>query len=242
MQEVEQRMEQLPTTALASPASPVTLLRRLPAGWQRPAPPPALLWDVDVLTATRTAGPSVEFEWANETIRHVGTVVHRLLQHIGRDGLARWDSTPIPSLAPVIARLLAELGVPLAQIQGAGQRVEQALTRTLADMRGRWLFDARHRDVHSEYPLTGLIDGAPIRVILDRTFVDEQGVRWILDYKTSAHTGGGLEEFLDRERERYRAQLERYAALMAGLDHRPIRLGLYFPLLGGWREWTPGLP
>ena len=28
------------------------------------------------------------------------------------------------------------------------------------------------------------------------------------------------------------------AQVMRGLDPRPIRLGLYFPLLGGWREWN----
>ena len=51
------------------------------------------------------------------------------------------------------------------------------------------------------------------------------------------HEGGDPEVFLDRERERYRPQLERYAALMRAMDDRPIRLGLYFPALRGWREW-----
>jgi ATP-dependent helicase/nuclease subunit A len=50
--------------------------------------------------------------------------------------------------------------------------------------------------------------------------------------------GRGLDAFLDREQERYRGQLERYAAVLRKLANRPIRLGLYFPLLGGWREWT----
>jgi hypothetical protein len=72
---------------------------------------------------------------------------------------------------------------------------------------------------------------------MDRTFVDKHGTRWIVDFKTSAHTGGGLEAFLDREQDRYRSQLERYAVVLRKLDTRPIRLGLYFPLLGGWREW-----
>ena len=53
-----------------------------------------------------------------------------------------------------------------------------------------------------------------------------------------AHEGGDLEEFLDREQERYRTQLERYAALMRALDNREIKLGLYFPLHKGWREWV----
>jgi ATP-dependent exoDNAse (exonuclease V) beta subunit len=74
-------------------------------------------------------------------------------------------------------------------------------------------------------------------VVIDRTFIDASGVRWIVDYKTSRHEGAGLDAFLDSERERYRPQLERYATLMRKLAPEPVRLGLYFPLLGGWREW-----
>ena len=53
-------------------------------------------------------------------------------------------------------------------------------------------------------------------------------------------TGGGqVEAFLDQEQERYRDQLERYADIIRRIDDRPVRVGLYFPLLKGWREWTP---
>ena len=47
----------------------------------------------------------------------------------------------------------------------------------------------------------------------------------------------GLDAFLDQEHERYRGQLEKYAEVLMKLDKRPVKLGLYFPLLGGWREW-----
>ena len=80
-----------------------------------------------------------------------------------------------------------------------------------------------------------------VSVVIDRTFVDASGTRWIVDYKTSTHEGAGLDDFLDRERERYAPQLERYAALMRLLGAEPIRVGLYFPLLSAWREWAPGL-
>jgi ATP-dependent helicase/nuclease subunit A len=53
-----------------------------------------------------------------------------------------------------------------------------------------------------------------------------------VDFKTSRHEGGGVEGFLDEQRKRYQPQLDTYAK---GL--RPSRLGLYFPLLRGWREW-----
>jgi hypothetical protein len=63
-------------------------------------------------------------------------------------------------------------------------------------------------------------------------------VRWIVDFKTSSHEGGDLETFLENEKLRYREQLERYARLMIQVEDRPIRLGLYFPLMTGWREWA----
>ncbi len=62
-------------------------------------------------------------------------------------------------------------------------------------------------------------------------------MRWIIDYKTSAHEGSGIENFLENEKLRYQAQLERYARMLAQTDERPIRLALYFPLLNGWKEW-----
>jgi ATP-dependent helicase/nuclease subunit A len=57
-------------------------------------------------------------------------------------------------------------------------------------------------------------------------------VLWVIDYKTSRHEGAGVDAFLDRELERYAPQLARYAKALGD-----TRMGLYFPLLSGWREW-----
>ena len=62
-------------------------------------------------------------------------------------------------------------------------------------------------------------------------------MRWIVDYKVGAHEGTDVDAFLDNERLRYAPQLERYRAFFTEIERRPIRLGLYFPLLQGWREW-----
>jgi len=71
-----------------------------------------------------------------------------------------------------------------------------------------------------------------------RTFVDQDGTRWIIDYKTSRHEEEDVDAFLDQQQERYREQLEKYGALMGLHDDRAVKLGLYFPLLQGWREWV----
>ena len=62
-------------------------------------------------------------------------------------------------------------------------------------------------------------------------------IRWIIDYKTSRHEGSDVESFLDQQQERYREQLEKYGELMQEFGKEPMKLGLYFPLLKGWREW-----
>jgi ATP-dependent exoDNAse (exonuclease V) beta subunit len=72
---------------------------------------------------------------------------------------------------------------------------------------------------------------------VDRAFRDASGRMWIIDYKTSEHSGGSLDAFLDEEVRRYRTQLENYALLMSRVMQGPFHLGLYFPLLNAWREW-----
>ena len=126
---------------------------------------------------------------------------------------------------------------PEIDLAEAAATVEKALRNTLQDERGRWIL-AKHTDAESEFEITGLVEGKLYQARIDRTFIDEQGVRWIIDYKTSSHEGGGLDNFLENEKERYRPQLERYARLLAQKEERPIRLALYFPLLQSWREWA----
>lgn len=210
-------------------------LRRLPAAWALPVPPPAVRWTPPPDTAR--VQDALEFSWAGETARHVGSVVHRWLQRIADDGVSAWDAARISRLDAAIARALAAHGVGEPELAAATARVQEALTKCVGDERGCWVLGP-HAQGRSELRLSGVLDGRLVNVVIDRTFVAEDGVRWIIDYKTSTHEGGDVEAFLDNERERYRTQLERYARLLQGGGAQPVRLGLYFPLLGGWREWA----
>jgi ATP-dependent exoDNAse (exonuclease V) beta subunit len=219
---------------------PTAVIRRFASSWQLPAPPEGLAWKprAEIPYEAKSPHDEVEFSWASETAKHVGTVVHHWLQAISEEQTHSWDVNRIEALLPSFKSELESEGVPQEEINAAVERVAAALMQTLEDKRGRWLLGSK-REAHSEWRLTGLLDGKLVDVAIDRTFVDENGVRWIVDYKTGAHEGGDLEEFLDREQERYRVQLEQYAALVCMLDNRPLKLGLYFPLLNGWREWKP---
>jgi ATP-dependent exoDNAse (exonuclease V) beta subunit len=213
-------------------------LVRLPLSWKLPSPPESA--PLPPQAADEDEREPIEFDWAHEAARRIGVVSHRLLARIAQDGLERWSPERIAAERPRIARELAQAGFTGTEASAAVDQIVAAIENTLSDPRGRWLFDERHRDASSEYALTHWRDKTFVHRVLDRTFIDAGGTRWIVDFKLSRHEGTALDAFLDRERERYAAQLEGYAAAMRALDERQIRLGLYFPLLRGWREWAPG--
>jgi ATP-dependent exoDNAse (exonuclease V) beta subunit len=220
----------------ASATTPDQRIRRLPPNWTLPSAPQPI---------QATAAPVVDigaqqpvFDWVTQTSRHVGTLVHREL-----DRLCRADAPASASIhAQARARLaveLAELGIPPDRCEAACERVLDAIQRTMEDERGRWILGMNGdlRDAASELALSGVVEGRILEGIIDRTFVDDKGRRWIVDFKTSTHEGGGLEAFLDEEVVRYRPQLQRYARLMRLLHpDQPVHAALYFPLLRQWRE------
>jgi ATP-dependent helicase/nuclease subunit A len=173
------------------------------------------------------------FDWAGETARRVGSLVHAELQALD---VEKFDETAVRSRLGHYQRWLALHGVPPERLGEASTRVIEALLGVQRDPRGRWILNSGYRDDFREHALSGQDQGESVRVVLDRSFIDA-GVRWVIDYKTSQHLGSGLEQFLDREVERYRPQLQRYARFARRLGPEPVRVGLYFPLMGAWRDW-----
>jgi ATP-dependent helicase/nuclease subunit A len=209
-------------------------LWRLPPGWRTPEPPAAP--HVRRLPLSAQAPSEVpQYIWVGRTARAIGTVVHAELHR-----LAAAPILPPPQdlqhRASRYAGWLAELGVPPLEQPDAEALILEALERTLADDRGRWLLSNRHPHAQSEWRLSGLHEGRMVHVVFDRMLVDEHGQRWVVDYKTSRHEGGAIDEFIDNEAERYGPQMRRYAALAAELGTEPVRIALYFPLLGVLRE------
>ena len=211
--------------------------RRLVSNWLLPELP-ACIAETEHLHDELQLDTAIEFEWAGETIKHIGSVVHRFIQYIAEQGLHTWQPERVDNERDNIAIALRQLGVPDVELKHAVHQVSQALLNMLTDERGRWILAEGHMAAQNEYSISGLMDQTLVNAVLDRTFIDADSVRWIIDYKTSRHEGPNLEQFLDREQERYQEQLQRYGLLMQQLGEKNIRLALYFPLLKGWREWA----
>jgi ATP-dependent exoDNAse (exonuclease V) beta subunit len=212
---------------------------RLRREWRPIEPGTAVQWAGSTVLASEAVP---EFEWVGETLRHVGTVVHRLLQRIAEDGVACWDAAQRKRATPLVRQLLAQAGVREEESEKALADTLLAVDNALADERGRWLLDHTHAEARCEYALSLMRDGRLVTGVIDRTFIDADGVRWIVDYKTSRHSGTDVEAFLEQERLRYALQLERYAFLIRGLESRRVKVALYFPLLQRFVSWEPHGP
>ena len=210
-------------------------LTRLVSGWKVPEPTPAVEWAASAVLAREEPVP--EFEWVGETLRHVGTVVHHLLQRVAEDD-GSWDPGRRKHAEPMVREMLSQAGVPATELDAAAADAMRALENTLEDERGRWLLQ-RHEHARSEYAVNTMRDGRLETGIIDRTFIDAEGVRWIVDYKTSRHSGADVDAFLEQERLRYAPQLERYAFLIRGMETRRVKVALYFPLLQRFLAWEP---
>jgi len=156
----------------------------------------------------------------------VGTLVHRLLNQISQEGIKNWQAKN-KNTNTLYRNMLIQLGVPNPYLEKAIEQTHLAIQNTLADKRGQWILTS-HKHARSEYPLSANQNKKFIRIIIDRTFIDENNQRWIIDYKTTE---------TNIQKEFYQAQLEKYGYIISQLFPEKIRYGIYFPMLPEWIEW-----
>ncbi len=229
--------EPIRLAAAAAVEAPLPL-RRLPLAWSAPAIAEGVKWQGGREPEAIDPEDDVTYDWAGERARRIGVVVHAMFQRIGEEGLAKWSAERVQKLRAVLESALANEGVAPEDMQDALARAERALLLTITGERGRWILQD-HSGARNEFPLTGFFGTELNSFVIDRTFVCN-GTRWIIDYKTGMREGGDREAFLDNEVERYREKMERYAEIFRRMDASlPIRIGLYYPLMNGWREWEP---
>lgn len=227
------------TTAPAAPPPAVPALARLPVAWRS-----TVLEELTASPTTATAdlAPRADPEvHHNDAARMTGIALHQLLEQIhGDDWRAHLARDADRFIATSRATLLEAgiIGPPLAR---ALKQLTTALAQLQTDTRAEWIFSPKHTNIECEWAVTGHLDGVATNIIIDRSFVDADGLRWIIDFKSSQPQRGSLATFIAKERNQYQSQLDHYATIIAQLEPRPathIRLGLYFPMCRGWCEWA----
>jgi len=179
----------------------------------------------------------IEFGWAGAEAAPVGNTLHAMLQRVAEHGVENWGDRQTNQATDSMRRMLIAEGLSGELIASALSRCKQGLQQAIKSKKGRWILSGKHTDAHCEWALSTLRNGLASHWVIDRSFIDEDGTRWIIDYKSASHEGGDLEQFLDSEQQRHTRQLEGYRELLQSMNsERSIRVALYFPLFDGWRE------
>jgi ATP-dependent helicase/nuclease subunit A len=154
--------------------------------------------------------------------------------------------TEVRGWQPRFAALLRADGLPQRTVQQLSAEALKMLVRVLSDDDGMWVVGP-HANAASEFSRSTEVGGKVATLRADRIFwagpaprVTGENCFWIIDYKTSAPGGAGLDAFLARQREFYASQLEGYAKVLGPMvGARQIRVGLYFPALPRLLWWEP---
>jgi len=182
-----------------------------------------------------------EFTWASATARAVGIAFHAGLQRIAEMGIEQWQDSHQGEFLQMMRHILLREGISQAYLPQAKQRCKQGLQRVLNSDKARWILSNQHQDRQQEWALTFVENESCKHIILDQSFIDQDGTRWIIDYKTGWHQDDDLETWLDHELYRYTVetpQLPNYVKAVQALEpERKIKAALYFPMVDGWRVW-----
>jgi len=223
---------------LSDEAEPISqTLNRLPSGFVQPFRE-SISWQVSQQLNNAPKVPEeseqIEYEWATEVATGVGVVLHDWLQYNGSNVLSIEVSQ---SLVQRWRAELLNLRVSFKAIDYAVQRLVVAVKNIQSDVQAHFLFKD-YPESNNEFTLSALENGSVTKYRLDRTFVDEAGTRWIVDYKSTVHDDDDAAEFAKEQvQNRHKAQLEKYGFLFSQVDARPIQLAVYFPLLKQLIVW-----
>lgn len=200
---------------------------RLPLAWKNPI-------SIDMAHASihqKISGILLK----DETDRLIGIISHRILQQLAESAISWWANQPDEAITAYISRHIKQSGISIEDQEPATRRIHEIIAHATSDDKGLWILKP-HTESKSEFKMTVVTADKPELLIIDRTFVDENNVRWIIDYKTSVNSKEKLEEFLASEDKKYRQKMETYAEAFSYIENRRIRIGLYFPAIPAWRE------
>ncbi len=163
----------------------------------------------------------------------IGTLIHACLEHYVKaksqdDYLARLDEQN-----QYWTLQLRRFGLNDEELQKILTHMAQSIRTTVNHPDLQWIFQPELEESSCELALSSTSkSGFVSNHIVDRSFIDGEGSRWIIDYKSGKPAPSMNEEqFIKSQKQRHYEQLDRYAELFAAMESRPTRKALLFTSL-----------
>jgi ATP-dependent helicase/nuclease subunit A len=216
------------------------IIQRLSPSFSAPDPQSSIPGDQTFDETTKMV-LKPEFSWAGASAKAIGIALHAALQHIAESGFESWQSAETEKTTSLMRAILYQEGISQAYLDKTLARCQKGLNNCFNSTRAQWILSQKHQEQHNEWALTYVAQGICKHMVLDRSFIDKEGTRWIIDYKTGSHHSSDIDAFLDQELIRYTEdtpQLPNYVKVLKALEpKRNIKAALYFPMVDGWRVW-----
>jgi ATP-dependent exoDNAse (exonuclease V) beta subunit len=163
----------------------------------------------------------------------IGTLAHRYLEIIAKQGLDKWSPAHIEGLFKTIQVWFVRQGYSQSEANIASLQVQKLLITTLNSEQGRWILE-RHSEANAELSMVQFQQAEVKTYVIDRTFIESKAgtkIRWIVDYKTVMLTSETSQSALLAIANQHSAQLGIYAQLFKdeGLE---IRQAVFFLSIG----------
>jgi ATP-dependent exoDNAse (exonuclease V) beta subunit len=173
----------------------------------------------------------IELAVNNQLQIEVGNLVHEALQnYLSNNQLL--SAANLTGLKNYWRRRLNAFSFAGNEIDNAMAKIEQSLSNTLQDSQLSWVFDHEQEQSAAELTLQSYANGYVHTHVIDRTFIDNNGVRWIIDYKSSQPSSKqSLESFLAEQVALYSGQLTRYRKLFENEENKGVKTALLFTSL-----------
>ena len=155
----------------------------------------------------------------------IGLIVHAELSR----RVVASDLEPVSEARVTIWRnTLRARGFETRQILQMLERIQYQVDLAIESEVGRWILDSSHEGSDSEASYAMANGNASSVRVVDRTFIDEDGYRWVIDYKTSI-IPDNRDIPLSVKALAYQEQLIQYAEIFEGLDDNvPVKAAIYF--------------
>lgn len=163
-------------------------------------------------------------EYDDKKAAAIGTLIHRCLEVYTLMGCSKDYIEAIDKQREYWSLMLRDVIPDKAELNTTLDYVKHVVLKTITNPEFQWIFSSTIPSSRSELRIT---DAKQKINIVDRTLVDEKGVRWLIDFKTGTpNSGQSDEEFIKTMLERYRMQLEGYRSLFSAMDENPIKMAL----------------
>lgn len=202
------------------------LLTRIDPSFEWVEPTPVYEIDENLQPAlTTNVSMPVPPQFRQELV--LGKLVHRELNWLSQS--SRQDQIFSAERIANWHQFLRAEGIADKEIANLVEKTRYQLDNVLNDDKGQWIVSKNQNEASSESAYSALLDGELTEIVIDRTFVDDADVRWIIDYKTTTMNEDKPLDEVRRECVRiHRDQLSRYASVMQLCDPREIKCAVYY--------------